>query len=125
MTRRLSRYEQAVQDQVWYRAHGLRYAPPLDEFDHPVGKGTCDVYIYEFRLIKTTEKGVWLDVFDRPRFVRTDARKKFACPSKVEALESFIARKHRQKTILRSQLEDVLSMEDIAAGMLEKEGIAR
>jgi len=57
-----------------------------------------------------TEKGVWLG-FGYPflhqdpfRHVLFDSRKKFACPSKEEALKSFIARKSRQCLILDTQL---------------------
>lgn len=58
----------------------------------------------EFAVVKDTECGVWLDVYGQRRFCRTDARKRFACPTEQEALESYHARKRRQVRILRAQL---------------------
>jgi hypothetical protein len=63
------------------------------------------VYLREFHVIKYTEKGAWIEQYGQERFVLKDARKRYACPSKEEALESFRARKKRQILILTSQLE--------------------
>lgn len=51
--------------------------------------------IRRFRIIKRTPQGAWireLPIGER-RFVLLTARKKFACSTREEALESFIARK--------------------------------
>lgn len=58
----------------------------------------------EFPVIKETPTGVILDVYGVRRFVRRDARKRFACPTVDEALQSYHARKRRQVRILRHQL---------------------
>lgn len=72
---------------------------------------------HEYPVISETACGVWLDVLGRKRFVRTDARKRFACPTEDEAMESFRARKRRQIRILRHQLAAAE-----AALRLEKDG---
>lgn len=57
-----------------------------------------------FPVLSTTPTGVWLDVYGAKRFVKLDARKRFACPTEAEALESFHARKRRQIRLLKHQL---------------------
>ena len=73
----------------------------------PVTDGGVVLYVSRFRKIKDTPKGVWLEYYDRQRFVLLTARKKFAHPTIEEAKESFRARKHRQISILRGQLRRV------------------
>ena len=61
-----------------------------------------------FPVVKTTPKGVWLSLgFAGRKFVLADARKRFACPTEEEAMQSFIARKRTQKRILEGQLKHV------------------
>jgi hypothetical protein len=60
--------------------------------------------LHQYPVLSETPKGVWLDVFGCKRFVRADARKKYASPTQEEALESFHARKRRQVQILSAQL---------------------
>ncbi len=97
----------------WYRYDVIRYAAPLDEWDRPQGIGRVTVQLSTFKVLKVTPKGVWLietiGIWDcePKRFVLRDARKRFACPTKKEAAESFSARKKRQLRILRAQAKDV------------------
>jgi hypothetical protein len=59
-------------------------------------------------VVRETPKGVWLAVcppFSDKRFVRTDARRRFACPTVEEAKASFIARKNRQASIYQTRRE--------------------
>ena len=100
--------------EYWYRAYGQRYAAPLDEFDTPIGRGRVDVSIMRFEVISHTAKGVWLDYFGKKKFVLADARKKFACPTEIEAWESLIHRKQRQIKILGNQLEDAKIVKHMA-----------
>jgi hypothetical protein len=58
--------------------------------------------------------GVQLDFYGEKKFVLKDARKRFACPTPEEAMESFIARKKRQRGILKAQLVHVEEAIDIA-----------
>ena len=65
------------------------------------------VNLKEFNIIKHTPCGVWLDVFGTKKFVKTKARKRWACPTKKETYKSFLARKKKQKRILERQLSRV------------------
>ncbi len=62
------------------------------------------LYLHEYPVIKETREGIWIDRYGKKKFILLSARKKFACFSKEEALESFIARKERQIDILESRL---------------------
>lgn len=104
----------------WYRYEEVRYSAGVDEFDNPLGKGHLELHLRELPVIKTTPKGVWIELYghsiryDSKRFVLLNARKRYACPTKEAALESFIARKQRQERILKSQLDDVYEALTIA-----------
>lgn len=94
----------------WYRYEDVQYAAPLDEYERPIGSGTLKVEKRVFEVVKTTPKGVWLrpwfgdfSSIIEPRFVRLSARKRYACPTEAEALESFIARKEAQARIYESR----------------------
>lgn len=64
------------------------------------------IRLEEYDVIKHTRCGVWIKDFVRgKRFVNSNARKKFALPTKEEAKKSFIARKERQIRILEAQLD--------------------
>ena len=58
----------------------------------------------EFPVIKETNCGAWVDIYGRKRFVNLQAKKKYACLTVEEALESYHARKKRQIRILKAQL---------------------
>ncbi len=67
------------------------------------------VVLLTYNIVRLTPKGAWVSGFpgDKPRFVLNSARKRFACPTKEEAMTSFVARKNRQIRILTSQLQYV------------------
>lgn len=72
--------------------------------------GDVKVLLEEYDQIKETPCGVWLRYsrwafYSKQHWMKKGARKKFACPTKEEALESFVARKRRQLDILRYQTE--------------------
>jgi hypothetical protein len=95
--------------EVWYRVVDFRYAPTLDEWDRPQGNGRSAVQMREYPVLRHTERGVWLENWgDSPhRFVLRDARKRFACPTREEAWESFRARKEKQLRLLTAQIAHV------------------
>lgn len=105
---------------VWYRVVDGRTASSLDEWERPCGDSRAYVYTHEHPVIRETPKGVWLDVYGSERFVRRDARKRWACPTKEEAIESFRARKARQAKILRAKLRHV----DEVLAMVQREAAA-
>lgn len=91
--------------EYWYRIEEQTYAAAVDEFGTSYGPGRLELRLKCFEVLYYTPKGVWLHVLNwNPRkFVLREATKRFACPTKEEALESFIARKERQATILEAR----------------------
>lgn len=63
-----------------------------------------------FPVRKRTPKGAW--IYDR--FVLLTARKKYACETLEEAVESFLARKTRQASIYQHRLNDAKRAKHIA-----------
>ena len=68
--------------------------------------GGARVDLLEFEVIKETSSGVWIKspYYSKNKWVNLKARKKFACPTVEEALESYLMRKKRQIRILKGQL---------------------
>lgn len=88
---------------TWYRYEDHRYAS-LNEWDE-VSSVSVQLQLWEFKVSKVTPKGVWLQAtWSEPRFVRLEARKRYAHPSKEEALTALKARKAAQMRILQTQL---------------------
>lgn len=99
----------------WYRVEASRYAHWDGDSERVVGYDYT-AQIKEYKVLKHTPKGVWLDtaIFvpwaetsfgERPKkFVKRDTRKRWACPTKAEALESFLQRKRRRVEILTAQI---------------------
>jgi hypothetical protein len=83
----------AVETRMYYRYQETRYSG-----------GVLMLTKSSFPVLKDTPSGVWVSVYGQRRFVKTDAKKRFACPTESEALESYHARKRRQVKILRAQL---------------------
>jgi hypothetical protein len=88
----------------FFRYDDTQFAPPLDEFENPVGPGRVVVQLTEFPVIRRTKCGAWVDNFGTPRFVLLSARKQFACPTKEDAKVSFLARKKAQARIYAARL---------------------
>lgn len=94
--------------ECWYRVEDFRYAGGWDaDYDCAVGEGRPGYNFLELRVLRHTPKGVWVEGRgNRPRFVLRDAHKRYACPTREDALESFRARKRRQAGILRAQAKN-------------------
>lgn len=92
---------------VWHRFEDVHYAGPLDEFDRPCGEGHIAVEHREYPVVSVTRRGVWLGIGSGKMFVRREAKRQFASPTIEQALEKFIRRKQRQRSILRAQLVGV------------------
>lgn len=70
--------------------------------------GDVKIGLTTFPIIKVTKCGVWIRrwaLAADKTFVLRDAHKRFAYPTKEEALTSFIARKSRQIRIVSNQLK--------------------
>ena len=108
---------------IWYRYMETQYAAPLDEYERPMGYGSVQINLNEYKVIKETAKGVWL-TYAQPyfltdkwkKFVLLGSRKKFACPTKEEAMVSFIARKRAQIRIYKDRLESAEMALEIVEG---------
>lgn len=66
---------------------------------------------YKYSLLNETPKGYWIyqNYVDDKRWVSKTAKKRFAYPTREEALTSFIARKKCQIRILEAQLGNAKS----------------
>lgn len=101
--------------EVWYRAEestvGTGYVDEYGDW-HRTGDSSVLIRIHELEVLKRTPKGVWLKhesygyngtVASDRRFVLNECRKRFACPTIKEALDSFVARKERQAEIYEAR----------------------
>lgn len=97
-----------IDREVWYRMNDCRYSVADEWGDHAYTQ--MRVEMREYPVLRHTPKGVWLDDYsERGRFVLRDARRRWACPTREDAVESFLARKRRQAGILNARLEMVRS----------------
>jgi len=89
-------FEKDITEIYWYRYydHFSWSSPSIYRLD---------ITLHKFEVVKHTPKGVQLDVYGQTRFVLRGAYKRFACPTKDKAWESFEARKKRQVEILTDQ----------------------
>lgn len=94
-------------EKYWYRIESGRRSDGVDMFDNPLGS-SVQVYINKYEVLKETPKGVWLKLgmFSGKRFVLHSSKKRFACPTLAEALESFEARKTRHIRFLQARMDD-------------------
>lgn len=90
--------------EVWYRYEDSIVSSFDTEYEYVVAR-RVRLDLIEYRVIKHTPKGVWLELGIDKRLVLRHSRKRFACPTKEEALESFIARKECQIRILEDKLK--------------------
>jgi len=101
--------------EVMYRYYDVQYASPLNEYDEHTGPGKVAIELMTFDIIKYTKCGVRIDDYtDKGKFINLNSRKKFACATKEEALESFIHRKERQMVIYKSQLRQATQALELA-----------
>jgi hypothetical protein len=102
--------------EVLHRFEDIVYAPMLDEYEDRGGYSRVDVIYKTYPITKITPCGAWIDIYGRKRFVNLQARKKFACKTKEDAMISFLARKAAQERILSAQLKNVQTAISIAKG---------
>lgn len=98
------------------RMRAVSYAPPLDQFDNPIGEGRQQIVTEHLPILSYTASGAWIDVYGQRKFVNLRARKQYACGTEADALASLRARKERQIVILSAQLRNatrVLKMLDM------------
>jgi len=86
---------------VLWRCEAKRYSVVIDPDTDLYGVTDPRLEIRWHKVIRRTPKGAWLG----DRFVLLTARKRWATNTEDEAIESFIARKHRQIEILKGKLK--------------------
>ena len=97
----------------FYRYEAREYSAGTDEFGDPIHKIVPDpkVSLMTFNLHKETPKGYWIgygfycpdNLRANARWVSKTGRKRYAYPTKEQALENFIKRKEKQVKILKHQ----------------------
>lgn len=106
----------------WYRITETTYSAGVDDWGDPLPGGPTYPNLEAYRVLKETPKGVWLDApssdWKDRRFVNRSSRKRFACPTIEEAIESYKARKRRQIGIMKSRIK----MVEEALAYLDKRG---
>lgn len=101
---------------TWFRYEEQTYSIVYDADRESYGTRT-ELKCRQFEVVKVTAKGVWIRVGwirATNRFVLLSARRRFAAPTQQLALESFLARKHRQIGILMRQINRAERMADEA-----------
>lgn len=77
---------------IFYRYDARSYSTGCD--DDGYGGSTYHVLdCHEYELVRETPKGYWIKVFMQEHWISKTARKRYAYPTKEEALEGFIQRK--------------------------------
>ena len=96
-------------EEVWYRYEDKSYCSvyQTEWGDYQYYGNIVKIVCKELPVIKHTPKGVWLRYRTKERWVSLTSNKQFACPTKELAMKSFMARKHRQKRLLTSQMDRV------------------
>jgi hypothetical protein len=87
------------------RMRVVSYAPPLNEWDLPIGEGRQEIVTEYLPILSYTASGAWIDVYGQRKFVNLRARKQYACGTDAEALASLRARKERHIEIGRTGAE--------------------
>ncbi len=95
-----------VPDDVLYRYYE-RKVGVLDHYGEDIIDSYLKLSLDKYPVLKRTPKGAWIrhyGPFSSRKFVLLTARRKFACDTKADALESFIARKESHIRHLRARL---------------------
>lgn len=78
----------------------------LDEHEYAPWPPTVRLWAQEFPIIKRTPRGCWITLgTGKKKFVLGSAKKRYAYPTKREAMEALVYRKSRHIAILRFQLK--------------------
>ena len=75
--------------------------------------GNISICINSYTIIKQTNKGVWIKHYPNKKFVLLTGGKRFAYPTKEEAINSLKRRKQRQLQIIKG-------MERIANNIIQQ-----
>jgi len=95
-----------IRMEFYYRYRDYLASSGLNEYDLPTGPPQVKLQLMELPLIKLTPKGAWVNYYGTKKFVLNTSKRRFAHPTKEEAKQAFIKRKHRQISILTAQLRN-------------------
>lgn len=90
--------------EILYRYEGAGVFE-IDFLALPHPRTNASVNLLQYRIVKITSKGCWIDHFGEKKFILSSAHKRWAYPTKTEALTSFRKRKERQVSLLQAQLK--------------------
>lgn len=96
----------------FYRYEAVQYSSYNEELEVLSYRSTS-LELREYNLHKETPKGYWIgygkigEFQGSSRWVSKTSRKRFAYPSKKEAIDNFIARSERRIKILDNQISSV------------------
>ena len=77
----------------------------LYRFEDTLHADRVHIYEHSYRVLKETPCGYWIDIFKK-KWVSKVAKKRYAYPTRFEAMTNFKARKKRQIQILSAQLDN-------------------
>jgi len=107
---------ESVVAEVWYRFTDVAYSTGYCEFTDRSTGSMIKIELTEHEVVRRTPKGAWINrgsgawgsMHGELRFVLLSATKRFAYPTKAEAMASFLARKKAQARIYRARMERAL-----------------
>lgn len=96
----------------FYRYEAIEYGDMLNDDKSKMLIPSVKLVLQTYKLTKETPKGYWINygftygehLRIHSRWVSKTARKRFAYPTKQEALDNYIARTNRRISILKGQL---------------------
>jgi hypothetical protein len=119
-----------MEDKKFYRYDKMTTAGFLDS-DYPVKviSSYTRLVCHEYNLFKETPKGYWIGygslggLHGKQRWVSKTSKKRYAYPTKEEALNNFIKRTERRIEYLETDIYDCKTMLSDAKKLLGSESI--
>lgn len=111
-----------AEQEFYYRYEGVQYGSFCRDGDY-LGPGDVSLILDKYPIIRETGHGVWIDI-GRPKWIRTNALKHWACHSPEAALHSFIARTEKHISIIDARREKLNKFLPLAYARLPKDTFA-
>ncbi len=110
-----------------YRYEAVRYSIVLHAETETYGISSPKLVLSEYNVVAETPKGYWLSFLfgSKDKWTSKTARKRFAYPTKEEALSSYIARKkayirHSERNLREAKADLALVCEDAGNQVMER-----
>ena len=88
--------------------------------DKSFREGEFTIYLCEYKILRETPKGAWIDAYGEEKFCLSGSGKRYAHTTRELAYSSFKARKEMQHRICRARLNYI---EDLKIIMQDIEGL--